>query len=308
MSRQSLRSAILSATATLDEAGVPSPRADAEELAAHLLGISRTRLGMTPLVESSWVDQYRALVVKRAQRTPLQHLVGSVQFGRAHLAVGPGVFIPRPETESLVAWGLDAIAGLTAPVVVDLCAGSAAIALAISVARPDARVIAVERAPGALAWARRNVGQHVGTGGTPVELRGGDVLDQRLLADLDATADLVTANPPYVPDGTVVEPEVSRFDPPEAIFGGPDGFDLIRPLISVAAGLLKVGGVLAIEHDDTQGESAPELLRVRRVLTDVVDHVDLAGRPRFVTATRVRMVDQATGAPVPERTMKPSRP
>ena len=122
-----------------------------------------------------------------------------------------------------------------------------------------------------------------------MELRGGDVLDQRLLADLDATADLVTANPPYVPDGTAVEPEVADFDPPEAVFGGPDGLAVIRPLISVAAGLLKVGGMLAIEHDDSQGESVPALLRARRVLTDVADHHDLAGRPRFVTATRVRM-------------------
>ncbi|HEY5116025.1 MAG TPA: peptide chain release factor N(5)-glutamine methyltransferase [Nakamurella sp.] len=290
MSRQSLRSAILAATATLDEAGVPSPGVDAEELAAHLLGVSRTRLGMTPLVESSWLEGYRSLVARRAERVPLQHIVGSVQFGRAHLVVGPGVFVPRPETESLVVWALDVIAGVTAPLVVDLCAGSGAIALAISAARPDARVIAVERSPSALAFARRNIVQHIDSGGTRVELRGGDVTDQRLLADLDGTADLVLANPPYVPDGTPVEPEVANFDPPEAVFGGPDGLTVIKPLISVAAGLLKVGGALAIEHDDTQGETVPDLLRARRVLTDVVDHQDLAGRPRFVTATRVRMV------------------
>jgi release factor glutamine methyltransferase len=289
MSRQSLRSAIVAAAATLEQAGVPSPAVDAEELAAHQLGVSRTRLGLTPLVESSWVENYQALVARRAQRIPLQYLLGSVPFGRARIAVGPGVFVPRPETEFLLEWALRAIADRPAPTVVDLCAGSGAIALAISAARPDARVIAVERSETALSWARRNVIAHVNAGGTPVELRGGDILDQRLLSDLDASADLVTANPPYVPDGTPVEPEVADHDPAEAVFGGPDGLSLIKPLISVAAGLLKVDGVLAIEHDDTQGESVPDLLRVRRVLADVVDHADLAGRPRFVTATRVRM-------------------
>jgi release factor glutamine methyltransferase len=115
------------------------------------------------------------------------------------------------------------------------------------------------------------------------------VIDERLLADLDGTVDLVTANPPYVPDGTPVEPEVGRHDPPEAVFAGPDGLELIRPLISVVAGLLKPGGVLAIEHDAGPGESVPALLAVRRVLADVQDHPDLAGRPRFVTARRVRL-------------------
>ena len=269
---------------------------DAEELAAHLLGVQRTRLGMTPLVEDTWVSGYQALVAQRAERIPLQHLVGSVQFGRAQLVIGPGVFIPRPETESLLDWALKAIAGVTAPVVVDLCTGSGAIALGISAARPDARVLAVERSPAALAWARRNIVKHIDAGGSRVELRGGDIADQRLLADLDGTADLVTANPPYVPDGTPVEPEVSKFDPAEAVFGGPDGLAVIKPLISIAAGLLKVGGVLAIEHDDTQGETVPALLKARRVLTDVVDHDDLTGRPRFVTATRVRMGSATVGS------------
>jgi release factor glutamine methyltransferase len=294
MSRQSLRAAILAASATLDRAGVPNSGVDAEELAAHLLGIPRTRLGMTPLVEDTWIEDYNALIAKRADRIPLQHIIGSVQFGRAKLVVGPGVFIPRPETESLLQWALDAIAKVDKPVVVDLCAGTGAIALAISVARPDARVIAVERSLSALSWARRNIVQHIDSGGTRVELRGGDIFDQRLLFDLDGSADLVTANPPYVPDGTPVEPEVLEFDPAEAVFGGIDGLAVIKPLISIAAGLLKVGGVLAIEHDDTHGETVPALLKVRRVLDDVAEHSDLAGRPRFVTAKRVRMPDQAT--------------
>lgn len=289
MARESLRVHILSAVKQLQQAGVASPQFDAEELAAYLLGTPRTKLGLHPLVEPDWVEQYRTLIDKRAARVPLQHLTGTAVLGRATVHVGPGVFIPRPETEVLVEWALAAIKDLRAPVVVDLCSGSAAIALAISAARPDAVVHAVERAPGALAWARRNLELHIDNGGTPIDLRGGDFTDARLLADLDGTVDLVTANPPYVPSGTPVEPEVGVHDPAEAVFGGPDGLEVIRPLISVAAGLLKPGGVVAMEHDDTQGESVPALFEARRVLADVVDHDDLTGRPRFVTARRVTL-------------------
>lgn len=289
MSRHSLRAAILDAARTLDAAGVATPDVDAQELAGHLLGVSRTRLGLTPLVEEPFLHDYQALIEQRARRIPLQHLLGSVQFGRATVEVGPGVFVPRPETESLLTWGLTAIAAVARPVVVDLCTGSGAIALAVAAERPDARVIGVERSSSALAWARRNALTQAGLGRTRVELRGGDIFDDRLLADLDGQVDLVTANPPYVPDGTAVEPEVAEHDPAEAVFAGPDGLAVIRPLLSVAASLLKVGGVLAVEHDDSQGESVPALLRARRVLAEVADHQDLTGRPRFVTATRVRL-------------------
>ncbi len=289
MARESLRVQIMAATAALTEAGVPSPQYDAEELAAYMLGVSRTRLGLHPLVESDWVERYRSLVARRASRVPLQHLTGSAVLGRTEIQVGPGVFIPRPETEVLVEWSLAAIKDVVAPVVVDLCSGTGAIALAIAQARPDATVHAIERADGALAWARRNLELHNDAGGTPIDLRGGDVFDQRLVNDLDGTADLVTANPPYVPEGTVVDPEVADHDPAEAVFAGADGLSVIKPLISVAAGLLKPGGALAIEHDDTHGESVPALLSARRVLADVEDHQDLTGRPRFVTARRVTM-------------------
>ena len=287
MAREALRLHILAATQQLADAGVPSPQADAQEIAAHLLGIERTRLGLHPLVAPEWVIEYEALVTRRVARVPLQHLLGSAVLGRTTVDVGPGVFIPRPETEVLVQWAIAAVAGTLSPVVVDLCTGSGAIALAIAQARPDARVHAVELAPGALAWARRNADLHRDAGGTPIDLRGGDFSDRRLLADLDGTADLVTANPPYVPSGARLEPEVADHDPAEAVFGGPDGLDVIRPLISVAAGLLRPGGVLAIEHDDSHGSSVPALLAARQVLADVQDHADLNGRPRFVTARRV---------------------
>lgn len=287
--RQSLRVAIMAATAELGQAGVPSPKVDAEELAAHLLGVSRTRLGLHPLLDADQFVAYRDLVLQRAQRIPLQHLTGEAALGPVTVAVGPGVFIPRPETEVMVEAALAAIADVVNPVVVDLCTGSAAIALALSVARPDATVYAVEKSPSALAWARRNADTHAAAGHRPIDLRGGDFADERLLADIDGTADLVTANPPYVPESTPVEPEVADHDPTEAVFAGADGLDVIRKLVTVAAGLLKPGGFLAIEHDASQGESAPALLAVRRVLADVEDHEDLAGRPRFVTARRVRL-------------------
>ncbi|GAA2000432.1 peptide chain release factor N(5)-glutamine methyltransferase [Nakamurella flavida] len=289
MSRVPLRSEISAAQGTLEAAGVPGARADAEILAADLLRVPRTKLGLHPLVDDGFVERFRALVDRRATRIPLQHLLGTAHLAGVDVAVGPGVFIPRPETESLVVWALDAIAGVRSPLVVDLFTGSAAIALAIATARPDARVIGVERSPGALAWARRNTESHRDAGGTPVELRGVDVFDIRGLADLDGAVDLVTANPPYVPVGTPVEPEVGEHDPAEAVFAGPDGLDVIRPLVAVVAGLLRVDGVLAVEHDDTHGESVPALLRARRILTDVTAHTDLAGRPRFVSARRVAL-------------------
>jgi release factor glutamine methyltransferase len=251
--------------------------------------VSRTRLGLHPLVDADWAAAYRAVIERRAERIPLQHLTGTAVLGRTEILVGPGVFIPRPETELLVEWALAAVKDIAAPVVVDLCTGSGVIALAIAQARGDAVVHAVERADGALAWARRNVDLHVAAGGTPIDLRGGDLFDERLVTDLDGTADLVTVNPPYVPVSTVVEPEVADHDPADAVFAGPDGLSVIKPLLSVAAGLLRPGGVLAMEHDDSQGESVPALLSARRVFADVVDHDDLTGRPRFVTARRVTL-------------------
>lgn len=289
MARESLRVALMNATKQLAAVGVASAQVDAELLAAHLLGVERTRLGLTPLVETSWVNEYQALVERRAKRIPLQHITGAAHLGAAEVRVGPGVFTPRPETEVLLEWALDAMAEVPSALVVDLCSGSGAIALAISMARPDATVIAVEKAPGALSWARRNFDLHAAAGGTPMQLRGGDIFDERLLSDLDGMVDLVTANPPYVPAGTAVEPEVADHDPAEAVFAGADGLDVIRPMISIAAGLLKPGGSLAFEHDDTQGTSVPALLAARRVLADVQDHVDLNGRPRFVSARRVAL-------------------
>lgn len=287
MSRQPLRLAVLEATSTLEAAGVSSPRVDAELLAAHVVGVDRGRLPMVPLVDPLTIETYRRLVQQRASRVPLQHLTGWAAMGAITVEVGPGVFTPRPETELLMAWALTELEGTHAPLVLDLCTGSGVLALSIAQARPDARVHAVESDPTALAWARRNADARAGHGDTPVRLHQGDVTDRRLLVQLEGQVDLVVANPPYVPLGTPVEPEVADHDPAVAVFGGPDGLDVLRPLVYSAATWLKVGGAVGVEHDDSHGDVVPGLFTARTVFTDVRVHSDLAGRPRFTTARRV---------------------
>lgn len=286
MSKQPLRLAIIEAERELTAAGVASPRVDAEILAAHVLGVERGKLLLHPMVEPELLWTLSDLVKRRAGREPLQHLLGTAAFGTATLAVGRGVFVPRPETELLLEWGLRSLADKPDPLVVDLCTGTGALAIGIAAARPDARVHAVEADPVALSWARRNIAEHVDAGGTPVVLHHDDVRRRDLLLDLESRVDLVVCNPPYVPDGAGLPAEVTEWDPPAAVFGGPDGLAVIRPVIALAAGLLRYGGGFAVEHDDTHGEVVPALLRRRRVLTDVEEHHDLAGRPRFATARR----------------------
>ncbi|WP_305094610.1 peptide chain release factor N(5)-glutamine methyltransferase [Prescottella sp. R16] len=289
MSRQPLRLAIIEAAGELERAGVASARVDAELLAAHLLGVERTRLGLVPLVDPEVVEEYRALVSRRAQRIPLQHITGTASLGRLDLVVGPGVFVPRPETELLLEWALDYLdrLGARSPVVLDLCTGSGALALAIAQARPNAVVHAVEREPSALAWARRNADLRRDAGDTPIRLVQGDVTDRALLTELEGGVDLVVSNPPYIPEDAVLEPEVADHDPHTALFGGPDGLSVVKPMINNIARWLRIGGVVGVEHDDTNGGQVAELFRARRVFGNVAERPDLAGRPRFVVAQRV---------------------
>lgn len=289
--RQPLRLAILEAERVLTEAGVDSPRVDAELIAAHVLGVERGRLPMVPLVDPPVVDAIGQLVAQRAKHVPLQHLTGWAAMGPITVGVGPGVFVPRPETELLLEWGLAHLDGLTDPVVVDLCTGSGALALAVANARPDATVHAVECDPVALAWARQNAEVRAQAGDKPIKLYAGDVTDQSLFADLDGTVTLVLCNPPYVPDGTRVPPEVADHDPHGAVFGGPDGLAVIRHVVALAARLLARGGAVGIEHDDTRQAAVVDLMDTRKVLTDVMGHLDLTDRPRFVTASRGQGTD-----------------
>jgi len=286
VTRQPLRLAILEAERILADAGVASPRVDAELIASHVLGVERGKLMLVPLVDHQVIDAIGQLVNRRAKRVPLQHLLGWAAIGEVMVEVGSGVFVPRPETELLLEWGLAAVKDVPSPVVVDLCTGSGALALAVAAARPDATVHGVELDATALAWARRNASSRASLGETPVRLHAGDVTDPTLFGELDGQVDLVLCNPPYVPLGTEVPPEVGEHDPFRAVFGGSDGLQVIKHVVNLAARLLKSGGGLAIEHDDTQAESVPALLSARRVLTDVVDHQDLAGRPRYATARR----------------------
>lgn len=282
-----LRRAIDSAAAVLAEAGIVSARHDAEELAAHLAGTDRGRLALLDAPDDEFLARYRALVAARRDRVPLQHLTGTTAFGPVQLQVGPGVFIPRPETEAMLEWALEwalewtRVQQLPAqPVIVDLCTGSGALALALSRCHPAARVIGIDDSEVALGYARRNCAD------SAVELLGADVTTPGLLPDLDGRVDLVVANPPYIPDGAVLEPEVAHHDPPHALFGGPDGMAVIAAVGALAGRWLRPGGALAVEHDDTTSVPTLELLRSTGLFDDITPRRDLTGRPRFVTATR----------------------
>lgn len=269
------RDLLAAATAALAAAGVSTPRVDAELLLAWVLGSGRAALLTTATVGPEEVTRFRDAVGRRTAREPLQHIVGTAPFRTVDLAVGPGVFIPRPETELLV----DAVLPLDAAVVVDLCAGSGALALALATEARDASVIAVERSADALPWLRHNVAA------AGVEVLVGDVTDAALLRELHGSVDVVVSNPPYVPAATPVDPEV-RADPQEAVFAGPDGLAIIPHVVARAADLLKPGGRLAVEHDDSHGEVVPDLLRRDGRWRDIADHLDLTGRPRYTTAHR----------------------
>jgi release factor glutamine methyltransferase len=263
-------------------AGVASPDRDAELLLAHVLGVPLGRLVLVDDVTPAQQEAYEALVARRARREPLQHLTGTAAFRHVELLVGPGVFVPRPETELLAGWAIESVERLDSPVVVDLCTGSGAIARAVADEVPDARVHAVELDEGAWAWAERNLA------GTGVDLRHGDLATA--FDDLLGTVDVVVCNPPYIPleAWESVAVEARDHDPHLALFSGDDGLDAIRVLAVRAALLLRPGGVLGFEHADAQEEAAPAVLRGTGRWAEVVDHRDLAGRPRFTTARLAR--------------------
>jgi release factor glutamine methyltransferase len=276
------RRLLADARARLHDAGVASPEHDAAELLAHVLGTTRSRLPLVDVVPADRAAAYDALVARRVSREPLQHLTGLTHFRHVELEVGPGVFVPRPETELLAGWAIEQALLVESPVVVDLCTGSGAVAKAIADEVPGARVHAVELDEPAHAWAERNLA------GTGVDLRRGDMADA--FGDLAGTVDVVVCNPPYIPLDAweSVAAEARDHDPHLALFSGDDGLDAMRVLERRAALLLRPGGVVGAEHADLQGESAPAVFTAAGRWTEVRDHEDLAGRARFLTARAVR--------------------
>ena len=302
MGAELTRRGLLSAAAVrLRAAGVPSPEHDAGELLAHVLGVPRGNLVLVHDISDAQGDAFLELVDRRVAREPLQHLTGEAHFRHVTLAVGPGVFVPRPETELLAGWAIEQCLRWSSsgreeradayrdhgPVVVDLCTGSGAIAKAIKQEVPDAQVHAVELSEDAYPWAVRNLT------GTGVDLRQGDMATA--FDDLAGTVDVVVCNPPYIPleAWESVALEARDHDPDLALFSGADGLDAMRVLERRAALLLRPGGVVGAEHADEQGPDgaaggAPAVFAATGRWSDVRDHADLAGRPRFTTARLAR--------------------
>jgi len=276
------RDLLTAAVRRLAEAGVPSPQADAETLLAQVLGVDRAGLVLVDEVSDADAERYDGLLTRRASRVPLQHLTGRAHFRHVELVVGPGVFVPRPETELLAGWAIAEAAALDAPVVVDLGTGSGAIAKAVADEVPRARVHAVEVDDLAHRYASVNLA------GTGVDLRLGDL--STTFDELAGTVDVVVSNPPYIPLDAweSVAPEARDHDPDQALWSGQDGLDAIRAVEARAAVLLKHHGVVGVEHADVQGGSAPAVFAASGRWSEVRDHADLAGRPRFVTARLAR--------------------
>ncbi|MFE5329007.1 peptide chain release factor N(5)-glutamine methyltransferase [Embleya sp. NPDC056575] len=271
---------VAQATLRLADAGVPSPRFDAEELAAYVHGVKRGALHT--VADGDFDARFWEAVARREAREPLQHITGRAFFRYLELEVGPGVFVPRPETEVVVGWAIDALRAMDVaePLVVDLCTGSGAIALAVAQEVPRSVVHAVELDPGACAYAERNAS------GSRVILHRGDALSA--LPQLDGTVDLVISNPPYVPleERDEMAPEARDHDPELALFSGPDGLDFIRVLAKTAYRLLRPAGLVVVEHADTQGGAVPWIFNEEAGWVDAADHRDLTNRPRFTTARK----------------------
>lgn len=283
---ESLSDAVAAAAAEFGGVGIATPEVDALLLAAHVLGVGRGELAAKLVSGFVWADdqreQFLHLVRRRLAREPLQHITGEAGFRQLVLAVGPGAFVPRPETELLVQMVVDAVmaSGQPSPRVIDLGTGTGAIALAVATEAPHAHVWAIEKSADALVWAQRNNE----TQGNPVTLVEGDLADAvSLVGNAAGTFDVVVSNPPYIPEEAVPrDAEVRLYDPTLALYSGPDGLDAVRVLALVARDLVAPGGLLAIEHGELQGSA------VRQILTaagwrPVSTHPDLTTRDRYTT-------------------------
>lgn len=280
-----LREVLDQAIARLTDAGVASPVFDAETLLSYVLDVPRVQVRLTVEISEDDARRFDELVVRRAKREPLQHLTGEAAFRHLVVRVGPGVFVPRPETEVVAGWVIENAEKSSgegeSPIVVDLCTGSGAVALAVATELPRARVYACEKDPDAYEWAERNLVD------STVRLELCDAA--AAFPELSGQVDIAVSNPPYIPLQAYesVEPEVRDHDPGLALWSGEDGLDTIRVIERSAARLLRPGGYVVVEHADVQAESAPAVFGRTGAWTEVCDHLDLAGKARFVTARKI---------------------
>ena len=287
-----VKATISKAINLLTEAKVSSPQVDAELLLAHVVGVARSQLITINQISEEQLSNFEDLVARRANRVPLQHLTGIAYFRHLELAVGPGVFVPRPETELLVDAAIAHLKKSPAPRnAVDLCSGSGAIALSIALEVPGTIVLAVELSDDAVKWLAHNIVDHAAqleAIGSHVYIHHGNAGDRTLLADMVGEIDAVVTNPPYIPSDMIPrDPEARDHDPAIALFSGQDGLDVAREVVVVAADLLKPGGFFGMEHADVQGESVPALLNdMSGTWIDVKDNLDYNKLPRFTTAVR----------------------
>lgn len=287
-----LQNLLRQAVTQLQHAQVPSARTDAELLAGHVLGLSRSQLQLKAVtgmeVSDDDAERLAELLTERARRIPLQHLTGTAPFRRLELKVGPGAFIPRPETETVVQAALDELirlesAGVRRPRVVDLGTGSGAIAAAIASEHPSAEVHAVELSAEAASWAELNFAD-LPSGSAEVTLHREDL--RNFPDGWEAEFDVVVSNPPYIPaDMVPQEEEVRVHDPELALYGGgSDGLELPRAVIIAAQRLLVPGGWFIMEHAEVQAPALQQICRAQPQLSQVTTHQDLTGRDRATSA------------------------
>jgi len=282
-----IASVLQRAVEVLSLAHVPTPGVDAELLIGHVLGIGRGQVQAKALTDTALsaedTVEILGLVERRAAREPLQHITGRAPFRSLELAVGPGVFVPRPETEGVAQLAIDALRAMASaePVAVDLGTGSGALALAMATEVPHARVYGVEVSPLAFIWAKQNFRENAPDNAIPVFVDLRDALPQ-----LDGTVSVVASNPPYIPQSAIPrDPEVRLFDPEIALYGGVDGLDLVRAVSVTARRLLHSGGALVIEHGELQAAEIAGLL-ADDGWSAIATHRDLLGRDRATTAVR----------------------
>jgi release factor glutamine methyltransferase len=306
---RTIRDVLVDAQRRLSNAGIDSAAAESAELLAHALGRPRSRLFMSDSIQEEDRISFERLLAKRLNRIPLQHITGTAAFRMIELDVGPGVFIPRPESELVAEAAIRFLRECEGPIAVDLCAGSGSIAVSLALEVPGTRVVAIELSPDAYLWLEQNIRRFEPK--VPIEMHLADATDftAAVFSKLVGICDVVTCNPPYIPEDMIPrDAEVRNHEPRISLYGGTDGLDVIRGIAKTAAMLLKPGGLLVVEHADVQGPDAGDLsvVNVLRhaqldaelasyisgvpgelLFTGVSDRQDFNQRPRFSLATRV---------------------